>query len=242
MVLQAMRTDSRARWHVVLVVSALAVYAAMWVGWKLEWSWVATPDAWALNAANRMAVAHRGWVIWWDVLCTVFSPLAFRVLTLLLIVLALMPGPNSTPRRWDPVRRRRVALFLILSVELSGVVTEIAKRLADRPRPVTAMVPALGTSFPSGHALGSMVAVLALSVVLSSSIRRSLWPWLIAAGVLVVLLVGAGRVALNVHHPSDVLAGWALGYLYFAACLPVLRRPDPVIATDETPATPGTAR
>jgi membrane-associated phospholipid phosphatase len=242
MVLQALRTDSRSRCRAVLVVLALAVYAVMWVGWKVGWSWVAAPDAWALDAAYRIGVEHRGWVIWWNVLCTVFSPLTFRVLTLGLIVYLLVRRPETSPGRCAPARRSRIALFLFLSVELSAVLTEVAKRLADRPRPVTAMVPALGTSFPSGHALGSMVAVLALATVLSPLIRRSRWPWAVVAGALVVLLVGAGRVALNVHHPSDVLAGWALGYVYFVVCLPVLRWRDPVSATDGTPEVPGTAR
>jgi len=31
------------------------------------------------------------------------------------------------------------------------------------------------------------------------------------------LAIGIGRVVLNVHYPSDVLAGWALGYAYFVA-------------------------
>jgi undecaprenyl-diphosphatase len=230
MVLQVLRTDSKSRRRAVLVALALAVYAAMWVGWKLGWSWVAAPDAWALDTTHRIAVEHRGWVIGWNVLCTVFSPLTFRALTLGLIVYALVR------------RRSRIALFLFLSVELSAVLTEVAKRLADRPRPVTAIVPALGTSFPSGHAVGSMVAVLALAAVLSPSVRRSRWPLAIVAAVLVVLLVGAGRVALNVHHPSDVLAGWALGYVYFAVCLPVLRWRDPVTATDGKPEAPDTAR
>jgi membrane-associated phospholipid phosphatase len=43
-------------------------------------------------------------------------------------------------------------------------------------------------------------------------------------GVVTMLLVGLARVALNVHHPSDVVAGWALGLLYFLLCMAVLRR------------------
>ena len=46
-------------------------------------------------------------------------------------------------------------------------------------------------------------------------------------GVATMALVGLARVALNVHHPSDVLAGWALGLLYFLLCLAALRRWDP---------------
>lgn len=229
MVLQAMRSSPKTRWHAGLVVLAIAVYLTMWIGWRLGWTGVTRPDASALDVTHRFGVGRHGWVTSWNVLCTIFSPSAFRLLALGFIVVALVR------------RERSIALFLFLSVELSGVVTEIAKRLAGRPRPDTAMVDALGTSFPSGHALGSMVAVLAFAVVLAPHLRRSLWPWAIAAGVLVIVVVGVGRVALNVHHPSDVVAGWALGYAYFAVCLPVQRRRDPVTATDGTPAARGRA-
>jgi undecaprenyl-diphosphatase len=232
MVLQLMRSGARGRVRAALVVLALALYALMWAGWELGWSWVVGPDDLALAAAGRAAVEHRGWVIFWDVWCTVFSPLSFRLLALGLIVVALLRRSDSSPARWAPAGPRRVALFLFLSVELSGLVTEIAKWLADRPRPATAMVHALGTSFPSGHALGSMVAMLAFAVVLGPLVRGRLRPPAIVAAVLVVVMVGVGRVALNVHHSSDVLAGWALGYLYFVACLPVLGHRDAVTATD----------
>ena len=53
-------------------------------------------------------------------------------------------------------------MFLVVSVELSGLVTEAAKAAVNRPRPVEALVDAWGSSFPSGHALGVMVSVLAL--------------------------------------------------------------------------------
>jgi membrane-associated phospholipid phosphatase len=86
-----------------------------------------------------------------------------------------------------------------------------------------------------------MVGVLALWTVALPMVRRSLRGWVIALGVLVVLAIGFGRVALNVHYPSDVLAGWALGYLYYAACLLVLAW-TPVRTTAETPEAPGSAR
>jgi membrane-associated phospholipid phosphatase len=217
------------RWVVGSAVLAAVLYAAMWIGWTHGWSWLAAVDGAALDASHRIGAEYRGWATFWDVLCSVFSPVTFRVLAVGMIV-------------YEVTRRRGwVALFLLVSVELSAVLTEVAKRLADRPRPETAMVDAASSSFPSGHALGTMVAVLALAVVLLPRIPRSRRAWAITAGVLVIVLVGIGRVALNVHHPSDVVAGWALGYLYFLACLPLLRRQS-VTASDETPEALGSAR
>ena len=105
------------------------------------------------------------------------------------------------------------------------------------------MVDALSTSFPSGHALGTMAAALALGVVLLPRIRPGLRPWAVAAAIFVVVTVGVGRVALNVHHLSDVVAGWAMGYAYFVVCLLILRGGRAsVTEADETPAVPGSAR
>lgn len=218
---------STKRWW--LAALAVAVYAIMWVGWEQGWDWVVAADTSTLAVGHRIGVENHGWVTFWDVWCTVFSPAVFRVATLGLIGYALAK------------RRVRIAVFLFVSVELSAVLTEVAKGLADRPRPDTAMVVAPSTSFPSGHALGTMAAVLALAVVLLPHLRRGLRPWAMTAGLVIVLTVGVGRVALNVHHLSDVVAGWALGYVYFAVCLLILRGPR-VTATDEIPAEPGSGR
>ena len=59
---------------------------------------------------------------------------------------------------------------------------------------------------------------------------------------MIVIAIGIGRVVLNVHHPSDVIAGWALGYAYFVACLLMVPPSRPVTVTDEIPAALGTAR
>jgi undecaprenyl-diphosphatase len=220
----------RKTWLIVSAALAVAVYALMWIGYALQWNWLMTIDSSWLDIGHRYGVAHPGWVTAWNVFCTVLGPTVFRLVTLIVIMFALVR------------RNLRVALFLVISVELAGIITEIAKYAANRPRPATALVSAPSTSFPSGHALGVIVAVLALLTVVLPVVHRPLRAWLVAFGAAIVILIGIGRVVLNVHHPSDVLAGWALGYAYFVACLLMVPPSRPVTVADETPAALGTAR
>jgi membrane-associated phospholipid phosphatase len=217
-------------WLLGLAAVSVAVYALMWFGYVLHWNWLTTIDSSALETLHHYGVAHAGWVTSWNVFCTVLGPTAFRLLALVVIVMALVR------------RNLRVALFLVISVQLSGLIIEIAKQAADRPRPSTALVSAPSTAFPSGHAVGVMIGVLALLTVALPVVRRPLRAWLIALSAVVVIAIGIGRVVLNVHHPSDVVAGWALGYAYFVACLLMVPPTRPVTAADETPAAPGIAR
>lgn len=194
-----------------VAAAALFGYAALWVGYRQNWAWLAAADTSALRACHDIGVSHPGWVRFWDGLCTVLAPVTFRALAMLAVAVAL------ARRRFWP------ALFLLVSVEPSGLVATAAKGLADRPRPAAAMVAATSSSFPSGHALGAMAGVTAL--LLLPVLRRRGRIAAVAAGAAVVLAVGFGRVALNVHHPSDVLAGWALGFAYVALCARLLRVP-----------------
>lgn len=189
----------------VSVVVAAAVCALMLVGYRQGWGWLATVDAAALDASYDIGVKHPAWVRFWDGLSTVFAPAVFRVLAMVAVVVALLR------------RRLRPALFLLLTVELSGLLTAAAKASVDRPRPVTALATASSSSFPSGHALGVTVAVGALLVLVLPVLRGSARVAAVGGGALVVAAVGIARVALGVHHPSDVLAGWALGWAYLTA-------------------------
>lgn len=223
-----MKTHGRSA--AVTAVIALGIYAAMWIGFRSGWPMLVAFDTWALRVTHQIGDAHPGWVTAWDVFCTVFGPTVFRIVTLVVIVVALTR------------RNVTVAMFLLISVELSGLITETGKYLADRPRPDTAFVTAHSTSFPSGHALGVMVSVCALLTVALPLVRDRTRSGLIAAGVLLIVTVGAGRVVLNVHHPSDVVAGWALGYAYYLLCLRLVPPRRPVTEADETPTAPGTSR
>lgn len=208
--------------------TAVVVFVAMWIGYLQGWAWLTAVDSWFLDGLQPIGAAHPAWVTTWNVVCTVLGPTLFRIVGVAAII-------------WLLSRRYlRPALFLVLSVELSGLVTTVAKLLADRPRPATAMVHAFGTSFPSGHALGVMAGVLAFLTLLLPVVGARWRTPLIVGGAAIVVVIGIGRVVLNVHHPSDVIAGWALGYLWWLICLKLVR-PLPVRTPAGTPAVPDRA-
>lgn len=213
---------SRTRWIAGAAIIAALVYAAMWIGFVQNWAWLDTVDTVSLRFFHDFGVTRPGWVTFWNVFCTAFGPSGFRLVALGLVVVAVLR------------RNVQTAVFLAISVGLMGFVTEIAKRIAGRPRPSTAMAEATSSSFPSGHALGVIVGVLAILTVLWPILGRLRVPLAVLGAVLIVL-VGVGRVVLNVHHPSDVVAGWALGYLYYLLCMRLVP-PRRLTSAAETPA------
>lgn len=198
-------------WMATMALASVGLYALLWVAWNQHWGWLEVVDSPALNTLHAFGVRHPGWVTGWDVFCTVLGPNAFRLIGLVTAAHAMVR------RRW------RVVGFLFASIGLSGPLASLAKALADRPRPSTALVAAPSSSFPSGHAVGVMVGVLALLTVLLPYTTGRQRRVALAVGAVVIVAIGAGRVVLNVHHPSDVVAGWALGYLYFSVCLHLLK-------------------
>ncbi len=128
---------------------------------------------------------------------------------------------------WLVVRR---ALHLAAYAAVTGiglaVLTPGIKALVERARPVVdvPIASAPGTSFPSGHALGSTIAYGALLLVFLPAVPSRFRKGVVASVVAVVAIVGLTRVALGVHHPSDVLAGWLLGVLWLAVTTSAFRR------------------
>jgi len=219
----------RTRWLLVSAVVAVGIYALMWVGFVSGWPWLTAMDSAALDPAYRYGSMHPAWVTSWDVFCTVLGPNAFRLAGIVVVIVAL----------W---RRYWWLAGFVLTAGLSGPLIELAKHLADRPRPPTALVFAYSLSFPSGHALGVMVGVLVTLAIVWPFVRPPLRWWLVVIGALIVITIGIGRVVLNVHHPSDVIAGWALGYAYFVVCLLILPPWRGVTAADDKREVLDTAR
>jgi membrane-associated phospholipid phosphatase len=102
----------------------------------------------------------------------------------------------------------RVGLVLLLGTALNTVF----KLAFVGPRPfwysarVRALTAEPSFGLPSAHAQNAV----AVWGVIAAAIRR---PWAWAVAFLLALLIGVSRLALGVHFPTDVLAGWALGAL-----------------------------
>ena len=130
------------------------------------------------------------------------------------------------------VVRRQYLLFVgwIAALAGGGLLDVALKQVFHRTRPTwdVPLVTALGWSFPSGHAMGSLVAYGMLAYVLVRELhgrRRRLA--VIAGATLLILLVGLSRMYLGVHYFSDVIGGYAAGVVWLAACisgLEVVRR------------------
>ena len=141
--------------------------------------------------------------------------------------------------------RKRGAALLVIAAVVGGMLLSAALKLGfERPRPdlVPAATRVYTASFPSGHAMLSAVTYLTLGALLARvEQRRRVKALLLGMAVVLTLLVGASRVYLGVHWPSDVLAGWCVGAAWAALCWFVvlqLQRGDQVERPGETDRAP----
>jgi undecaprenyl-diphosphatase len=130
------------------------------------------------------------------------------------------------------MRRVRLAVAVAVALLLATFATEHIKEFVARLRPPgDPLAPADGYSFPSGHTLEStvtygLIALAAWRSRLPRAVRRAA----VVVAIVLPLLIGLSRIALGVHFPSDVVAGWLGGVAVVIAVAVVARTPgfDPV--------------
>ncbi len=116
-------------------------------------------------------------------------------------------------------RSRWVAPFLLAVIAGESLLTAAIKQLVDRARPEIEPVAAtLGPAFPSGHTGTAAASWAAFALVASRWWGPRAWPALAGLTAGIAVAVAASRVLLDVHWLTDVLAGLALGWAWFAVC------------------------
>ena len=110
--------------------------------------------------------------------------------------------------------------YSTLTFILMGVIGSIAlgwllKWCFSRPRPpeVYHLVENYGASFPSVH---SVCAATFASLILLISQNHSKQSYFIGGAGLWLLFMGLSRIYTGVHYPTDVLAGWSIGFIWIS--------------------------
>jgi undecaprenyl-diphosphatase len=115
----------------------------------------------------------------------------------------------------------RTALFVSLASFGGWFLNGALKQLFQRPRPdvVPHLSAVMSMSFPSGHAMTSAVVYLTLGALTMRIAERRLTKfYCMAVAMLATVIVGATRVYLGVHYPTDVIAGWLIGLSWALLC------------------------
>ena len=187
----------RLRWQPCCLAGGLLFTLAIFI---FAWSYATFPGD--QGALQRFQDNQTGWLDSAAVNVTRLGGTEVATLLIVGVVVALFIA-----RRWADS----------LMVALSGIpigVGFLLKELIGRARPeyvLTGSTPE-SLSFPSGHSLfamlfGGLLIVLVEELGVSTAVRRGLQIGL----ALLILAVGASRVYLGLHWPSDVVGGYLFG-------------------------------
>ena len=185
----------------VIVTAAALLFTLLLLLVRLRWAPLESADHGAATGLNSLIAGHPvavsivkavTWLGSGGVLWTLTGAAA--------ILLAIR-------RQW------RLAAYLLVVGVGELVLDPVLKALVGRLRPVVAHPVAYGTgdSFPSGHALGSIVCYGALFLVFLPAVSGTWRRVFTAVIVTLIAAIGISRLLLGVHYISDVLGGWTLG-------------------------------
>src|SRR5699024_5330573 len=118
---------------------------------------------------------------------------------------------------WTIYRHYLPAMIFGLGVLTTHFLNTIIKNAVQRDRPsISPLLNAEGFSYPSGHAMVSIVCYGLIAYFLIKKINHpTIKKWILGTSTVIIFLIGLSRSFLNVHYASDIITGFFLG----AICL-----------------------
>jgi len=111
-------------------------------------------------------------------------------------------------------KNKIIGLMSILSLGCSAVACVVVKYIIRRPRPAISHIEEVGYSFPSAHAMLTVVVLGFVAYILIKHLKNKPVKIVLASVLWVVaILVGFSRIMLGVHYLTDVLAGWLMAVI-----------------------------
>ena len=199
---------------VALLVVVLALFGFVKIAEELGEGELASLDGWLLRLLRVPGQPHipigPSWLVEAAQDITVLGGR-----TMLVVVTLFAAGYLALERKYG-------AMWLVaVAVGGGGVISMVMKTVFGRGRPdiVPHLVAVTSPSFPSGHSMLGAIMYLTLGTLLARfATRRRTKVYLLTVALLATFVIGASRVYLGVHYPSDVLAGWCAGLIWALAC------------------------
>jgi undecaprenyl-diphosphatase len=190
-----------------LLAAAAALALFVWLGYQVRSGEPTELDLTIRAAVRSLETARLSDVMWGA---------SFYGAPRRLLPLGLAAATVFLLRGW-----RRGAVLVLVTLAGAGVLDAGLKELFARARP-QAFFDYYPTprsfSFPSGHALFAVCFFGGIAVLLSHRLRGRPAQVLVWAIALVpIILIGASRVYLGVHYPTDVIGGFAVGIVWVAS-------------------------
>lgn len=122
------------------------------------------------------------------------------------------------------LRRRDIVALVAFAMAVLGSValTQALKGIfaVTRPNIFRRLEEVSSFGFPSGHTLTSFCVWGFITFWLLRMRRRETWRWIVAGTfLLIAALVGASRVYIGVHWPTDVAGGMLLATIWVVTCM-----------------------
>ena len=112
-------------------------------------------------------------------------------------------------------KQRYYAAMIVypMGILITHLVNKGIKEIVKRERPsLNEALDALGYSFPSGHAMLSIMTFGFLAYIIAANLKSIAGKCVITILMgIVILSIGLSRVILDVHYPTDILAGYCVG-------------------------------
>ena len=176
--------------------------------------------AYLVRSNAHLRVIDNGVAKWGNAHASAFSTYGLNVVTQLggiylvaaLCVVLVVSQTIAERSAW-------VTAFVVAVMGGEELLTLTVKDLAHRVRPAFNPAAAtLGPSFPSGHSATAAAFYACAALLIGRHRRRPARAALAGLAVGLAVAVAASRVLLDVHWLTDVIAGVALGWAWFAVC------------------------
>lgn len=132
------------------------------------------------------------------------------------------------------LRQQREAAAILTTLLIGIALSQAAKHLVERPRPLDALYSYAGYSYPSGHSMGAAALTFSLAFAISTVHKQDAtrvskvavrWMWIAAVSWTCAMMWS--RTALGVHWLTDVIAGALVGYAAAVFAHRVWAKPHP---------------